>query len=497
MKLDQLLDRLPEKQVTGATDLEIKGIVYDPLRVRKDFLYTAINIYTQLDKVELPDGHPFISTAIENGACAVVLEKDLNLPNHIVKIRVPDSRLALALIAGEFYQYPSREFRVIGITGTNGKTTTAHIIESILSQKYRTGLIGTLYYKINGQVYPSKDTTPEPPDLQEIFTKMKNRAVDYCVMEVSSHAVDFHRVTGVDYEVGVWTNLSQDHLDWHKTMAAYRAAKLHWFGSLPADKTAVVNVDDPAVQYFLDAAQATIVTYGIDRSAEVNARNIRMDGNGTAFTLVTPLGNVDVVSKFRGRFNIYNQLAAVAALLGEDISLAEIKAGLETEIIVAGRFQSIDVGQDFTVIVDYAHTPDGLEKVLDAAKSMHPERIITVFGCGGDRDPGKRPQMAEIVAEYSDMAIITDDNPRSENPEDITDQIIFGIQNRVFFDYIIIHDRYLAIQHAIECAGTGDLVLIAGKGHETTQILKDRTIHFSDAEVAREILKRQMKKETV
>ncbi|MBU1065083.1 UDP-N-acetylmuramoyl-L-alanyl-D-glutamate--2,6-diaminopimelate ligase [bacterium] len=491
IKLEQLLKILPEKQVFGDENPDIKGVVYDPLRIEKGFLYVAINIYTQMDKIELPDGHPLIPDAIKAGAVAVIVEKNVEVQEGIVKIIVPDSRLALALVAGEFYQHPSLAFKLIGITGTNGKTTTAHIVESILAQKYRTGLIGTLYYKINGKINKSKDTTPEPPDLQEIFTRMKDESVEYCVMEVSSHGVDFHRVSGVDYETGIWTNFTQDHLDWHKTMEAYRAAKLRWFGSLGADKTVVVNVDDVSSQFFIDAAQAKIVKYGIENSADVSAENINMDGTGTSFTLVTPKGKIDVHAKLRGMFNLYNMLAAVSAVL-EDVSLAEIKTGLEQNIVVAGRFQTINQGQDFTVIVDYAHTPDGLLKVLNAARSMNPNRIITVFGCGGDRDPDKRPKMAAITEELSDIAIITDDNPRTEDPKKIVEQVVAGIKGRDSFEYKIIHDRHKAIEYGIDIAQTGDLVLIAGKGHETTQTLKDRTIHFNDVEVADEILKEKL-----
>ncbi|MGC9364422.1 MAG: UDP-N-acetylmuramoyl-L-alanyl-D-glutamate--2,6-diaminopimelate ligase [Fidelibacterota bacterium] len=491
MKLEQLLNILPEKRVVGNRNPDIRGVVYDPLRVKTGFLYVAINIYTQLDKIELPDGHPFVGDAIKAGAVAVIVEKDVDVPENVAKIIVPDSRLALALVAGEFYRHPARSFNLIGITGTNGKTTTAHVVESLLSQKYRTGLIGTLYYKINGKIYQSKDTTPEPPDLQEIFTRMKNEGVEYCVMEVSSHGVDFHRVAGIEYETGIWTNFTQDHLDWHKTMEAYRAAKLRWFGSLGEDKNVVVNVDDPSVSYFIEAAKAKVVRYGIENSADVSARNIQMDGSGTTFTLVTPVGEIEVHARLRGMFNLYNMLAAVAAVLEHDLSLAEIKTGLEQNIIVAGRFQSINQGQNFTVIVDYAHTPDGLIKVLNAARSMNPRRIITVFGCGGDRDPDKRPKMAAVAEELSDIAIITDDNPRTEDPERIVEQIVAGIKGRDGFDYEVIHDRYRAIERGMEIAQPDDLVLIAGKGHETTQALKDRTIHFNDVEVADEILKKR------
>jgi len=494
MKLEQLLKILPEKQIIGDVNPDIRGVVYDPLRVEKGFLYVAINIYTQMDKIELPDGHPFVPDAIKAGAVAVIVEKDMEVPVGVVKIVVPDSRLALALVAGEFYQHPSQAFKLIGITGTNGKTTTAHIVESILSQKYRTGLIGTLYYKINGEINKSKDTTPEPPDLQEIFARMKDESVEFCVMEVSSHGVDFHRVSGVEYETGIWTNFTQDHLDWHKTMDAYRAAKLRWFGSLGTDKTVIVNADDASVQYFMDVAQGKIVKYGIENSVDVTAKNINMGGTGTTFTLVTPVGNIDIHAKLRGMFNLYNMLAAVSAVLNQGISLEEIKTGLEQDIVVAGRFQTINQGQEFTVIVDYAHTPDGLVKVLNAAKSMNPNRIITVFGCGGDRDPDKRPKMAAITEEQSDIAIITDDNPRTEDPDRIVEQIIAGIKGRDSFEYKVIHDRHEAINHGIDIAQTGDLVLIAGKGHEVTQTLKDRTIPFNDVEVADEILRARLKK---
>ena len=486
MKLEKLLSVVTEKKVTGNLNTEINGVVYDPLRVKPGFLYAAINIYTQLDKIELPDGHPFVNNAIKTGASAVLLQKDMYVPDNIVKIIVPDSRLALALIAAEFYKHPSQKFKLIGSTGTNGKTTTAHIIESILKQRYRTGLIGTLYYKIDGKIYKSKDTTPEPPDLQEIFTNMSEQKCDYCIMEVSSHGIDFHRVAGLKYEIGVWTNFTQDHLDWHKTMENYRSTKLRWFASLESDKKVIINVDDPSAKYFIDAARAKNITYGIKNSADVTARNIKLDGDGTVFTLITPVGEIDVQAKLRGKFNLYNMICAAAATYAQGISLEEIKMGLEEEIVVAGRFQSLNQGQDFTVIVDYAHTPDGLVKVLNASRSMNPERIITVFGCGGDRDHSKRLKMGAIVEEISDIAVITDDNPRTEDPEKITDQIVAGFKNRC--NYKVIHERYEAIRYSINIAKANDLVLIAGKGHENTQTLKDKTIHFNDFEVANEIL---------
>lgn len=491
MKLSQLLAVVPEaKVVQGSLDHEITGVIYDPLRVKPGYLYVAINIYTQLDKIEIPDGHDVVDRAIDAGAVAVVLERDIEVPSHITKILVPNSRAALARLAAEFYGHPSRKLKLIGVTGTNGKTTTTHIIESILSRRYRVGLMGTLYFKVAGEVRKSKDTTPEPPDLQEIFFQMVDGGCTYCVMEVSSHGVDFHRVDGLDFEAGVWTNLTQDHLDYHKTMEAYRECKLRFFRMLAPDKHVVVNVDDPNAQYFIEAAKCRVITYGIENQADVTAKDIEYSVNGTQYTLVTPAGSVRVQSRLRGQFNVYNSLAGAACCYGLGEDLETIKAGLEAPIVVAGRFQPVERGQDFVVVVDYAHTPDGLVKVLNAAKATNPKRIITVFGCGGDRDPIKRPIMGKIAAEYSDIVIVTDDNPRTEDPEVIVQNILAGIENKSKVE--VIHDRRQAIERAVELAQPGDFVLIAGKGHETTQTLKDRTIEFNDFAVADEIVAKRV-----
>jgi len=387
------------------------------------------------------------------------------------------------LIAGEFYDHPSRKMKLIGITGTNGKTTTAHVIESILIAKYRIGLIGTLYCKVAGKIKKSKDTTPEPPDLQEIFQDMVDSDCTHVVMEVSSHGVDFHRVDGVTYEVGGWTNFTQDHLDYHGSMEEYKECKLRWVRTLAPDKHMIVNVDDPAVEYFSKASKAKIITYGLNNKADVTARDVELSGEGTIFTLITPLGEIAVSAKLRGQFNLYNMLCGVAMCLPLGADLETIKAGLEKQIIVFGRFHPIERGQDFAVIIDYAHTPDGLVKVLDAARATNPKRLITVFGCGGDRDRKKRPVMAQVVDEKSDIFIVTDDNPRTEDPEQIVSDILEGVlSGDDKFD--VIHDRAEAIGHAINNAKSGDMIIIAGKGHETTQTLKDTTLEFNDVEVA-------------
>lgn len=486
MLLKKLIEELTIKEIHGDIgEQEVSGIVYDPLRVKPGFLFVAIDLYTQMDKIEIADGHDKVNEAIDQGATVVILEKEMDIPASVVKIIVPDSRQALAQLANKFYDYPSRDIKMIGITGTNGKTITAHIVESIFMQKHRVGQIGTLYCKIAGDIYKSKDTTPEPPDLQQILTDMKNQNVDYCAMEVSSQGIEFSRVKGIAYDVALFTNLSPDHLDYHKNMDNYRNAKLKLFNWLQDDGCAVVNVDDPSAHFFLDAAESRKFTYGLKNKADISARSISMDMGGTKFTLVTPAGEIDIHSKLVGTFNLYNMLAAVGAALSQNIDLATIKRGLEEDIRISGRFELVDKGQPFSVVVDYAHTPDGFENVLELAKNLNPNRIITVFGCGGDRDKTKRPIMGDIVSRYSDHFVITNDNPRSEDPDRIADDIKAGIKHG---DFKEIPKRLDAIDHAIKEARDGDIVMILGKGHETTQTLKDRTIYFNDVEVAEEVL---------
>jgi len=488
MQLTTLLDELIEKEVYGNPEgIDIKGIVYDPLRVFPGFLYVAINIYTQLDKIEIPNGHNKVRDAIKNGATAVVLQYEMDLPENIVKIIVPNSRYSLALLANKFYGVPSQKMKMIGVTGTNGKTTTTHIIESILIQKYRVGLIGTLYYKLNGEIHQSKDTTPEPPDLQEIFTQMVERDIEYCAMEVSSHGIDFFRVHGIDYDVGLFTNLTQDHLDYHKTMEHYLQTKIKLFKWLKPNDYAIANVDDTHAQHFLNATIAKPITFGINRQADMMAKDINLSIKGTQYRLCTPIGEIDVNQKLVGLFNVYNSLAAASAAISQQFDLETIKAGLEKNIRVAGRFELVDRGQPFSVVVDYAHTPDGMEKVLELAKNLNPKRVITVFGCGGDRDHEKRPVMGKIADQYSDTVVLTADNPRNEDPEQIIDQIVQGMRNKSYHRII---DRREAIEFAIQQAQPGDIVMIVGKGHETTQTLNDRTIHFNDVEEVEKILEK-------
>lgn len=483
MKLSQLLQVLPESRaVSLQADPVIKGIVYDPLRVEPGFLFVAINIYTQLDKVELPDGHLFVRQAIEAGASAVILNRDMPLPAGVGKIVVPDSRLALALLSDRFYGSPSRAFKLLGITGTNGKTTTTHIVENIFNQRYRFGLIGTLYYKIDGQIFYSKDTTPEPPDLQEIFMRMKSAQLGYCIMEVSSHGIDFSRIAGLEFAGGIFSNLSQDHLDYHKTMENYRNTKLRFFRDLPKNSLAYVNIDDDNGELFQRETEAEVISYGLRHSADVSAENISYRLDATEFTLGLPSARIPVVSPLIGEFNVYNSLAAAAVALGEGLTAADIAAGLQKPLLVAGRLEPVDCGQPFAVIVDYAHSPESMRSILQMASALEPKRIITVFGCGGDRDPGKRPQMGAIAERYSDLSIVTSDNPRNEDPGKIVQQIISAMTKG---KHMAVIDRREAIEKAISLARKGDMLLILGKGHETTQVIGSQNLPFDDRLVAK------------
>jgi UDP-N-acetylmuramoyl-L-alanyl-D-glutamate--2,6-diaminopimelate ligase len=486
MTLKHYLDFLSAKQISGQIpDVEVKGIAYDPLRIEPGFIFVAINIYTQLDKIEIPDGHVKIEAAVKNGAIAVVYQNDTPVPAAVVGVKVPDSRFALAVLADAFYEQPSRKLKLLALTGTNGKTTTTHIVESILIQNYKIGLIGTLYYKLQGVIHLSKDTTPEPPDLQAILKKMADRNFDFCVLEASSHGIELHRLAGCQFRAAAFTNLTQDHLDFHKTMDAYRATKLRLFEWLAPETHAIVNIDDPSGKYFIAATSAKVLTYGLQQPADLSAKNIKYGIQGTEYTLVTPIGEIPVRTGLIGKFNLYNALAAVGVAISQGATLEEIQSGLERKIVVAGRFEQVNKGQKFSVVVDYAHTPDGLENVLSLARGLKPKQLITVFGCGGDRDKEKRPIMGQIADQYSDQIIVTADNPRNEEAAQISKEILGGIQTK---PVQVILDRREAITKALKMATAGDIVMLCGKGHETTQTIKNNTFHFNDREVAEEIL---------
>lgn len=491
-KLQELVNLLPDAEVTGNIDITIKDVAYDSRKVKPDSLFICL----PGAKV---DGHDYIDQAKEQGAVAVLVQKEIEARDGLTVIKVADTRAAMQLVAPYFFDYPSRSMRMIGITGTNGKTTTTYLLKSILKEAgYRAGVIGTIQTVIGERILPIKNTTPDVVDLQAILAEMQAEKMDYVVMEVSSHALALGRVAGCEYDVGVFTNMTRDHLDFHGTFENYAQAKALLFSSLGAEgtvktrKAAVINVDDKASEVMLANTHCRTIAYGIKNAqAQLKAENIHVGSKGTTFDLTGDFGTVALHVKITGIFNVYNIMSAVGAALAEGIDIATIKRALEKFQSVPGRFELVDCGQPFSVIVDYAHTPDGLENILKTAQEFAKGRIIVVFGCGGDRDRTKRPIMGRLAVQYGDVIIATSDNPRTEDPVQILEEIETGIKETLTpgKTYEKIIDRKTAIERAIAIAKPDDIILIAGKGHETYQILKDKTIDFDDREVARAALK--------
>ncbi|MBS4198862.1 UDP-N-acetylmuramoyl-L-alanyl-D-glutamate--2,6-diaminopimelate ligase [Bacillus sp. FJAT-49732] len=481
MELHTLLQSIPFIQMP-VDNPEISSIENNHKKVKQGSLFICI---TGL----VFDGHTFAKEAVVNGAAAILSERTLDLDVPVIVVK--DTTRAMAILANAFYGHPTQKLQLIGITGTNGKTTTSHLIEAIFRENKKvTGLIGTINMKIGDRTIETKNTTPDSLVLQSVFHDMVNEQVDTAIMEVSSHALVQGRVNGCDYDVAIFTNLSQDHLDYHHTMEEYRLAKSLLFSKLGNSyyenkKFAVLNADDEATKKFIVETSAHIVTYGIESPSDFMASNIILENNGTRFTLLTPDGNRDIAMNLMGRFNIYNVLASIAAAYVSNIPLDLIVHAIEKATGVPGRFETVNGGQDFSVIVDYAHTPDSLENVLKTIQQFAKKRIFAIVGCGGDRDPSKRPLMAEIACKYSTDPIFTSDNPRSENPLAILDDMEKGAVG----NYQIIPDRTEAITTAIQTARNGDVVLIAGKGHETYQIIGDQVFDFDDRLVALKALK--------
>lgn len=486
MKLEQLIEHLLIKKWLIKGNPTIRSIEMDSRKITKGSLFICMKGFTV-------DGHDFAEQAVENGAAALLVERPVNV--RVPTVQVSDSQRAMAILADVFYNSPTEKLHLIGITGTNGKTTTTYLIDKIFEHAgKKTGRIGTINTKINGVEREVPNTTPESLSLQKMFHEMVLGGTQAAVMEVSSHALHLGRVRGCDFDVAVFTNLSQDHLDYHETMDAYRQAKGILFSQLGntynknRKKYAVLNADEPASSDYQAMTAAEVVTYGIEaKNADISARNIAMSSNGTAFTLSTPFGQEEITMKLTGTFSVYNALAASAAALASNLSLASVKAGLEQVESVPGRFEFIDEGQDFSVFVDYAHTPDGLLNVLKTINEFAKKKVYVVVGCGGERDRQKRPLMGEIAVQNADVAIFTTDNPRSEDPMEIIDDMTRHLQA----DFKVIADRKKAIEYAVEQAQTDDVVLIAGKGHETEQVIGDRVYPFDDRKVAREAIKRR------
>ncbi|KRE35161.1 UDP-N-acetylmuramoyl-L-alanyl-D-glutamate--2,6-diaminopimelate ligase [Paenibacillus sp. Soil522] len=491
MRLKDVAELLITGRLIGDGETELTGIETDSRSISEGQLFICLRGHTV-------DGHLFAPQAAAAGASALIVERELDLP--LPQIIVRDCRLALAVFANLFYGYPSHSLKLIGVTGTNGKTTTTYLIEHILNdQRMSTGVIGTIERRFNGQSFPMTSTTPQSLQLQRYLSEMRDAGSQYCTIEVSSHALEQGRVMGCRFRTAVFTNLTQDHLDYHETMGRYAAAKGLLFSRLgnvySAEESersyAVLNADDAISAEYAELTAAEVVTYGIDKEADVRASNIRITAQGTTFHVNTFRGEADVTLQMAGKFNVYNALAAISAVLIEGVELAAIAASLRAIPGVPGRVEAVHAGQAFAVIVDYAHTPDGLENVLRAVRQFAGKRILCVFGCGGDRDRSKRPLMGNIAVKYADYAIITSDNPRTEPPEFILKDIEDGLikSNIDPSSYELLADRKSAIQKAVEMASPGDVVLIAGKGHETYQDINGVKYPFDDRKVAKEAIR--------
>ncbi len=467
----------PGAQATGDTTVEVGGIAYRSDRVKPGDAFFCIRGFAH-------DGHDFAADAAERGAAVLVVEDHLEVP--CPQVTVPDGRVALARASSAYYDHPSASVDVVGITGTNGKTTSAYLVDSILRAAGRsTGLIGTVETRIGDERVASSRTTPESAELQALLACMRRRGVEACAMEVSSHAIDLHRVEGMHFAVAAFTNLTQDHLDYHHTIEEYGSVKRRLFTELDV-AARVVNVDD-RFGAAIAADLAGAITVSRRSSATVRSDDERLDARGSTFTLMTPYGSSRVRLPLAGAYNVSNALVAAACGVALELPLGALVAGLESAPQVPGRLERIECGQPFSVIVDYAHTPDSIEKAVSAVKAVTEGRVIVVFGCGGDRDPDKRPVMGRSAASSANHVIITSDNPRSEDPVGIILQVEDGAKGGPA-SYEVEVDRRAAIERALDVAAPGDSVLIAGKGHEDYQIFADRTIHFDDREVAREVL---------
>jgi len=483
MKLETLLQSIEALEVEGPRDIEIEGIAYDSRRVVPGGLFVAVRGHRA-------DGAQYVTEALSNGAVAVVSENDLNLGAGVAHIRVPCARRALAEIANTYHGDLSRQMKIVGVTGTNGKTTTVYMIRDVLRDGgFLPGLLGTVAYEIGERTLPAPRTTPEAPDLHDLLRQMREAGCDSAVMEVSSHAIALQRVHGIDFKISVFTNLTQDHLDYHKDMDTYFAVKSKLFHARGkgAGGSVVINIDDSWGRKLLgENTAADVMTYGFDEQAMVRVTDTKVDATGTSFQVSSPWGDARICLNLLGRFNISNALAALAVggLCGIDLdgmakSLGNIQA-------IPGRLELVPNRRHKKVFVDYAHTDDALRNVLGTLREICKGKLIVVFGCGGNRDRGKRKLMGQAAAELADFSIITSDNPRKEDPGAIVADIIEGFVGNESFEVVL--DRRNAIEKGIQKTGRKDILLVAGKGHETCQELKETIIPFDDRETVREIL---------
>jgi UDP-N-acetylmuramoyl-L-alanyl-D-glutamate--2,6-diaminopimelate ligase len=485
-KLEELFQGVELTAAASGGDLEIRYVACDSRKVRPQALFFALH-------GAKADGNEFIRDAVSRGAVVIASEgaAPAFLPASVKWVQVREARKALAIVAANFYQHPAKALQLVAVTGTNGKTTTSSVIDAIVKASgAKTGLFGTIAYHTPLGDYPAPNTTPESVDLQGFFAEIRDAGGKFAVLEASSHSLAMERLWGCHFAAALFTNLTREHMDYHKTFEDYFAAKKRLFEGTGAGapEVAVVNTDDEFGKRLIGVAK-TSVSYGLESNADISTKKFHLAFNGLRFTAQTPNGKVQIESALVGRINVYNILAAIGAAQALGLSNEIIEAGIRNLESVAGRFQRVDHGQPYLVIVDYAHTDDALENLIRTARELTPKgRVITLFGCGGEKDRTKRPVMGEVAGRLSDITILTSDNPRSEEPLKIISDIIVGMQ-KANAKYVIEPDREKAIALAIDEARSGDIVLLAGKGHETSQILGDRTLEWSDHEVAANVLR--------
>lgn len=491
MKISKLIKTIDSKVITKSEDFVVQGISSNSKSVKKNFVFVAI-------KGTHEDGAKFMVEAIERGAKAVIVQSSsldsardkefkVRSSKKALFVKVKDTRKALAELAAEFYGRPSSDIKVVGVTGTNGKTSITYLIESLLKYAgFQPAVIGTVNYRFKGKVILAKNTTPGPVELQSMLSEMKKEGAEYVITEVSSHALDQDRTAAVRFHSAIFTNLTHDHLDYHKTVENYFQAKSKLFKDLEPKSFAVVNNDNKYGRRIRKLTGARVITYGIENDSCVRVEKIKLGSCGSEFLLSAPGIKTNFKTKLIGRHNIYNILAAVAWGLKEGLDILSIKSCVQKFELVPGRLERIDLGQKFSVFVDYAHTEDALKNIITSFRNIPSKRVLVVFGCGGERDKTKRPKMGRVVTELADLAIITSDNPRSEDPLAIIQDIKRGIRKT---NYCVIPGRMEAIKKSLNLARAGDIVLVAGKGHEDYQVFKDRILHFDDREVIRECLK--------
>ena len=496
-KLSQLVKGFPIQNVMETLEKEISSIAFDSRKVTPGSLFVAIPGLKQ-------DGSRFIQDAIQRGAVAFITELPIDhlhalglVSNGLTAICVDDSRKALAWVSAAHYGHPSRNMNLVGISGTNGKTTLTYILETLYQTRgVETGVIGTINYRYGNFQAPASVTTPESLDINRMLADMDEYGIRDCFLEVSSHSIALKRVAEMHFSLGVFTNLSRDHLDYHDNMEDYKNIKKKLFLDHVMERQ-VINIDDPVGKEIVSETTRPTLTTGIDQAADIRAEHCVLSETGSRFTLKTPSGIREIRTHLLGRHNIYNLLSGAGAAYAQEFSLDEIQQGLQAINHIPGRFERVDCGQDFSVVVDYAHTHEALANALTAARALTSRSILVVFGCGGDRDRGKRKEMGRVALELGDFTVITSDNPRTEDPEQIIEDILKGVpaESKKSQDYIVLADRKQAIEYAVDNAHSGDLVLIAGKGHENYQILNSGTIHFDDREIATNAIEQRMNRD--